>query len=478
VAQSAPTAFFSYSREDSDFALKLAGDLKEAGASVWLDQLDIHPGDRWDRTVEDALTNCPRMLVILSPVSVSSTNVMDEVSFALEEKKTVIPVMYRDCTVPFRLRRVQHVDFRQDYARGLQELLKILAPEQTAGQTSSVNSDVARQSQSPVSDAAERKHAGERARLEDERRKAAEQTRLEEERKQSAERARVEEEQRRAAEQARLEDERRKSAEQVERTKREREKPEHATQSDLRVKVGILIAVLAVALAITGYYIITAPHRKIEAARSHFINGKALYDQRKLDDAVIEYRQAIMLNPSFPEAHSALCLLLTLQDHLDGAVAECREAVRLRPEYAEAHYNLGMVLLKKQDEEGAKAELREVVTPETPQGFYFLSRKEPKPIRGNSSSDIRVYLSIAHERVPEEKFRFYLNGGEAMTLEALGPRLEAIFKLRAERVLWIGINASEPEPFSSTMQVVKIVREAGVDKIILYSAVPPPPPPT
>ncbi len=138
-------AFFSYSRDDSDFALKLAGDLKAGGASVWLDQVDITPGDQWDRAVEDALTNCPRLLVILSPASVSSRNVMDEVSFALEKGKTVIPVLYRDCAVPFRLRRVQHVDFRQDYGRGLQDLLKTLAPEQGAGQSRPAISEKAEQ---------------------------------------------------------------------------------------------------------------------------------------------------------------------------------------------------------------------------------------------------------------------------------------------------------------------------------------------
>jgi hypothetical protein len=35
VVADAPTAFFSYSREDSEFALRLAGDLKAAGAAVW-----------------------------------------------------------------------------------------------------------------------------------------------------------------------------------------------------------------------------------------------------------------------------------------------------------------------------------------------------------------------------------------------------------------------------------------------------------
>jgi hypothetical protein len=70
------------------------------------------------------------MLVILSPDSVESESVSDEVSFALDEQKTVIPVTYRDCTIPFRWRRLQRVDFRQDYARGLKELRKVLAPQQ------------------------------------------------------------------------------------------------------------------------------------------------------------------------------------------------------------------------------------------------------------------------------------------------------------------------------------------------------------
>jgi hypothetical protein len=122
-------AFFSYCHDDFEFALRLAKDLKAAGASVWLDRLDIPPGQLWDRAVEDALTNCPCMLVILSPASVGNTNVMDEVSFALEEHKTIIPILHRDCKIPLRLRRVQYLDFRNDYDQGLKALLKPLLAE-------------------------------------------------------------------------------------------------------------------------------------------------------------------------------------------------------------------------------------------------------------------------------------------------------------------------------------------------------------
>src|SRR5215831_20364603 len=97
------TTFFSYSRADSKFVLRLANDLRAAGAQVWLDQLDIGPGQHWDNAVQEALRGCPSQIVVLSPDSVSSENVKDEFSYALDEHKQVIPVLYRQCEVPLRL---------------------------------------------------------------------------------------------------------------------------------------------------------------------------------------------------------------------------------------------------------------------------------------------------------------------------------------------------------------------------------------
>lgn len=135
MAADATGAFFSYCRADSEFALRLAEDLKAAGANVWMDMLDIEPGTPWDRVVQEALKLCPRVLVILSPVSVDSENVLDEVSFALSKQKRVIPVLYRECDVPLRLARLQYVDFRSDYAHALKALLKALGVEQALAPT-------------------------------------------------------------------------------------------------------------------------------------------------------------------------------------------------------------------------------------------------------------------------------------------------------------------------------------------------------
>lgn len=119
----AQSAFVSYSRDDSEFALRLTQDLKAAGAQVWLDQLDILPGHPWDNAIEEALNTAPQMLLILSPASAKSDNVRNEISYALEQGKIIIPVLYQDCTVPLRLQRTQRIDFRADYARGLRALM-------------------------------------------------------------------------------------------------------------------------------------------------------------------------------------------------------------------------------------------------------------------------------------------------------------------------------------------------------------------
>ena len=120
------TTFFSYSRSDSAFVLQLAKDLREAGADLWLDQLDIKAGSRWDSSVEAALQSSSRLIIVLSPASVESNNVMDEVNYALESGKVLIPVLLSNCAVPFRLRRLQHIDFTENYETGLKQLLEVL----------------------------------------------------------------------------------------------------------------------------------------------------------------------------------------------------------------------------------------------------------------------------------------------------------------------------------------------------------------
>ena len=118
--------FISYSRQDYEFVERLVDDLTRRGISVWMDQLDIQSGEKWDSAIQQALISCKYFIVVLSPNSVSSENVLDEISFALDEGKELIPVLYSECVIPLRLRRAQYIDFRLDYDNSLRKLTEEL----------------------------------------------------------------------------------------------------------------------------------------------------------------------------------------------------------------------------------------------------------------------------------------------------------------------------------------------------------------
>lgn len=107
--------FLSYSRRDQEFALRLASDLRDGGATIWIDQADIQPSDRWDRAIESAVRNCIGVVVVLSPRSADSDHVLDEVAVALDAGKPVIPVLIEACQTPLRLARIHHIDATSDY---------------------------------------------------------------------------------------------------------------------------------------------------------------------------------------------------------------------------------------------------------------------------------------------------------------------------------------------------------------------------
>lgn len=119
--------FISYSRSNMDFALRLARELKGAGFPIWVDQMDIPVGARWDDELEIALDTCGIFLVILTPASIASSNVKDEIGYAIDNGKRILPVLLEKCNVPLRLRRFQHIDFTTtSFGEGLEIAKQLL----------------------------------------------------------------------------------------------------------------------------------------------------------------------------------------------------------------------------------------------------------------------------------------------------------------------------------------------------------------
>lgn len=121
------SVFISYSRADAEFVDLLLRLLVSKGYDAWLDRRDIEAGSRWDLAIEQAIQARSHLVVVLSPESVTSQNVADEWSYALEEGKTVIPLLHQACSTPMRLRRLQWIDFAQHpFAQAFQALTTAL----------------------------------------------------------------------------------------------------------------------------------------------------------------------------------------------------------------------------------------------------------------------------------------------------------------------------------------------------------------
>jgi hypothetical protein len=118
--------FLSYSRSDERFALRLAKELRAQGIAMWVDQLDIRPSEHWDRAIERAVRDCRGMVVILSPRSVESDNVADEISYAIDSGKSVLPVMIEKCVLPLRITRMHVIDATGNYDKALEQCVAAL----------------------------------------------------------------------------------------------------------------------------------------------------------------------------------------------------------------------------------------------------------------------------------------------------------------------------------------------------------------
>jgi tetratricopeptide (TPR) repeat protein len=93
----------------------------------------------------------------------------------------------------------------------------------------------------------------------------------------------------------------------------------------------------------------------------HFNLGLAQDALGRLDEAVLSYRQAARLDPSYTKAFINLGICLGRSGKLDDAVASYREAVRSEPDHVEARLALGIALRDQGRQDEAAGNFRHVL---------------------------------------------------------------------------------------------------------------------
>lgn len=110
-----PEVFVSYSRDDSVRVLELAGKLRAAGVSLWIDQGGIDAASLWSEQIVTALESVKVLLLIVTESAVHSHNVAKEVMLVSERNGNILPVHLEPTVIPstlkYPLAGIQHIEY-------------------------------------------------------------------------------------------------------------------------------------------------------------------------------------------------------------------------------------------------------------------------------------------------------------------------------------------------------------------------------
>jgi len=107
--------FISYAAKDRTRVLDLVDRLRDAGVSVWIDQMGIEGATMWSQEIVAAIRSCNVLILAISENSAGSENVVKEVALASEGRKRILPVYIEQAEIPesmaYQLAGIQRIEF-------------------------------------------------------------------------------------------------------------------------------------------------------------------------------------------------------------------------------------------------------------------------------------------------------------------------------------------------------------------------------
>ncbi len=129
-----PTLFISYKRVDKVAVNKIKDRLKkDFYFEVWIDAESISGGEDWRQEIRKGIDKCDCMLLMLTPDACASVQVKEEVDYAKNIGRRIIPLQIRKVKEPDDLMKLgiehlNYIDFLGDERAGWEKLLTDLPP--------------------------------------------------------------------------------------------------------------------------------------------------------------------------------------------------------------------------------------------------------------------------------------------------------------------------------------------------------------
>ncbi|MDB4922916.1 SUMF1/EgtB/PvdO family nonheme iron enzyme [Mucilaginibacter sp.] len=118
--------FISYHLADArTHYSKLIASLDREGFSCWTDFDDVDQNNNFDRELSAAIKECEFFLVCITANMANGEYMAEEIEYAKQNGKTIIPLIFENVIVPLRLAALRRVDFI-NYRKGLSDLVAIL----------------------------------------------------------------------------------------------------------------------------------------------------------------------------------------------------------------------------------------------------------------------------------------------------------------------------------------------------------------
>ena len=108
--------FVSYSRRDSEFVRRLASSITERGKEIWVDTEGIADGEVFPEAIKRAIEQSDAFLFVITPASVASAYCENEVEYARELQKRIVPVLrdpVSDAELPAEIRDRNWIPFTE-----------------------------------------------------------------------------------------------------------------------------------------------------------------------------------------------------------------------------------------------------------------------------------------------------------------------------------------------------------------------------